>query len=64
MKIWSLGDAVIDLIPLENMQYQACAGGPLSMLLLALLSLAIQADLLVESEKIHLVILCKKPYLT
>lgn len=27
MKIWSLGDAVIDLIPLENMQYQACAGG-------------------------------------
>ncbi|WP_369310204.1 aminoimidazole riboside kinase [Providencia rettgeri] len=27
MKIWALGDAVIDLIPLENMQYQACAGG-------------------------------------
>ncbi|SFC30082.1 fructokinase [Pragia fontium DSM 5563 = ATCC 49100] len=26
-KIWSLGDAVVDLLPLENMQYQACAGG-------------------------------------
>ncbi|MCD1125521.1 aminoimidazole riboside kinase [Jinshanibacter sp. LJY008] len=27
MKIWSLGDVVVDLLPLENMQYQACAGG-------------------------------------
>lgn len=27
MKVWSLGDAVVDLIPLHNMQYQACAGG-------------------------------------
>lgn len=27
MKIWALGDAVVDLIPLHNMQYQACAGG-------------------------------------
>ncbi len=27
MKIWSLGDAVVDLIPLQNMQYEACAGG-------------------------------------
>ncbi|WP_392565628.1 aminoimidazole riboside kinase [Utexia brackfieldae] len=26
-KIWCLGDAVIDLLPLENKQYQACAGG-------------------------------------
>ncbi|WP_392559932.1 aminoimidazole riboside kinase [Orbus mooreae] len=26
-KIWSLGDAVVDLLPLENRQYQACAGG-------------------------------------
>nr|WP_267078560.1 aminoimidazole riboside kinase [Limnobaculum xujianqingii] len=27
IKIWSLGDVVVDLLPLENMQYQACAGG-------------------------------------
>lgn len=27
MKVWSLGDAVVDLIPLHNMQYEACAGG-------------------------------------
>ncbi|EKT54245.1 aminoimidazole riboside kinase [Providencia sneebia] len=27
MKIWSLGDAVVDLIPLQNRQYEACAGG-------------------------------------
>lgn len=27
MKIWSLGDAVVDLLPLEAMRYQACAGG-------------------------------------
>ncbi|AWH87945.1 aminoimidazole riboside kinase [Limnobaculum parvum] len=27
MKIWSLGDVVVDLLPLEDMQYQACAGG-------------------------------------
>ncbi|EMG6527847.1 aminoimidazole riboside kinase [Providencia rettgeri] len=27
MKVWALGDAVIDLIPLQNMQYEACAGG-------------------------------------
>lgn len=27
MKVWSLGDAVVDLIPLQNMQYEACAGG-------------------------------------
>lgn len=27
MKVWSLGDAVVDLLPLENMKYQACAGG-------------------------------------
>lgn len=27
MKVWSLGDVVVDLLPLENMQYQACAGG-------------------------------------
>lgn len=27
MKVWSLGDAVVDLLPLGNMQYQACAGG-------------------------------------
>lgn len=27
MNIWTLGDAVVDLLPLENMQYEACAGG-------------------------------------
>jgi fructokinase len=27
MKVWSLGDAVVDLLPMKNMQYQACAGG-------------------------------------
>jgi hypothetical protein len=27
MNIWTLGDAVVDLLPLSNMQYQACAGG-------------------------------------
>ncbi|MGA4658849.1 aminoimidazole riboside kinase [Citrobacter braakii] len=27
MKIWTLGDAVVDLLPLSDMQYQACAGG-------------------------------------
>lgn len=27
MNIWALGDAVIDLLPLSNMQYKACAGG-------------------------------------
>nr|WP_154324357.1 aminoimidazole riboside kinase [Pantoea sp. 201603H] len=27
MKIWTLGDAVIDLLPHGNMQYTACAGG-------------------------------------
>lgn len=27
MKVWSLGDAVVDLIPLHSMQYEACAGG-------------------------------------
>lgn len=27
MKIWCLGDAVVDLLPLQNQQYQACAGG-------------------------------------
>ncbi|OCG05211.1 aminoimidazole riboside kinase [Gilliamella sp. wkB112] len=26
-KVWSLGDAVIDLLPFGNMNYQACAGG-------------------------------------
>lgn len=26
-KIWCLGDAVVDLLPLENRSYQACAGG-------------------------------------
>lgn len=26
-KIWCLGDAVIDLLPLENRMYQACPGG-------------------------------------
>ncbi|WP_029686055.1 aminoimidazole riboside kinase [Tatumella saanichensis] len=27
MKIWTLGDAVVDLLPAGDMQYQACAGG-------------------------------------
>ncbi|AHG18538.1 fructokinase [Chania multitudinisentens RB-25] len=27
MIIWTLGDAVVDLLPIENMQYEACAGG-------------------------------------
>lgn len=27
MTIWTLGDAVVDLLPLENRQYEACAGG-------------------------------------
>lgn len=27
MNIWTLGDAVVDLLPLSDMQYQACAGG-------------------------------------
>lgn len=27
MNIWTLGDAVVDLLPLANMQYEACAGG-------------------------------------
>lgn len=27
MIIWTLGDAVVDLLPLADMQYQACAGG-------------------------------------
>ncbi len=27
MKIWALGDAVIDLLPLGEMQFSACAGG-------------------------------------
>lgn len=27
MKIWTLGDAVVDLLPAGEMQYQACAGG-------------------------------------
>lgn len=27
MKIWTLGDAVVDLLPVGEMQYQACAGG-------------------------------------
>lgn len=27
MKVWLLGDVVVDLLPLENMQFQACAGG-------------------------------------
>lgn len=26
MNIWTLGDAVVDLLPLSDMQYQACAG--------------------------------------
>ncbi|MFS9729711.1 aminoimidazole riboside kinase [Enterobacter hormaechei] len=27
MTIWTLGDAVVDLLPLADMQYRACAGG-------------------------------------
>lgn len=27
MKIWALGDAVVDLLPAGDMNYQACAGG-------------------------------------
>lgn len=27
MNIWTFGDAVVDLLPLEDMQYRACAGG-------------------------------------
>lgn len=27
MKIWALGDAVVDLLPVGDMRYQACAGG-------------------------------------
>lgn len=27
MNIWTLGDAVVDLLPLSEMQYRACAGG-------------------------------------
>lgn len=27
MKLWTIGDAVIDLLPQSDMQYQACAGG-------------------------------------
>ncbi|GAA0468677.1 aminoimidazole riboside kinase [Tatumella punctata] len=27
MKIWALGDAVVDLLPVGEMRYQACAGG-------------------------------------
>ncbi|WP_421248717.1 aminoimidazole riboside kinase [Aeromonas jandaei] len=27
MNIWTLGDAVVDLLPLSDMQYQTCAGG-------------------------------------
>ncbi|MET3701743.1 aminoimidazole riboside kinase [Citrobacter sp. UYEF32] len=27
MNIWTIGDAVVDLLPLTDMQYQACAGG-------------------------------------
>lgn len=27
MKIWALGDGVVDLLPLENMHFEACAGG-------------------------------------
>lgn len=27
MNIWTLGDAVVDLLPLSDMQYQVCAGG-------------------------------------
>lgn len=27
MKVWSLGDAVVDLLPQGDMQYQACVGG-------------------------------------
>lgn len=27
MTIWTLGDAVVDLLPRDNMQFEACAGG-------------------------------------
>ncbi|MEX3022457.1 aminoimidazole riboside kinase [Kluyvera sp. STS39-E] len=27
MKIWTLGDAVVDLLPLDNMHFEACVGG-------------------------------------
>ncbi|WP_421081711.1 PfkB family carbohydrate kinase, partial [Serratia fonticola] len=27
MKLWTVGDAVIDLLPQPDMQYKACAGG-------------------------------------
>lgn len=27
MNIWTLGDAVVDLLPLADMQFRACAGG-------------------------------------
>jgi fructokinase len=27
MNIWTLGDAVVDLLPLSDMRYEACAGG-------------------------------------
>ncbi|STJ58146.1 aminoimidazole riboside kinase [Escherichia coli] len=27
MNIWTLGDAVVDLLPLTDMQFRACAGG-------------------------------------
>lgn len=27
MNVWTLGDAVVDLLPLADMQYQVCAGG-------------------------------------
>ena len=27
MKVWTLGDAVIDLLPQGEMQFSACAGG-------------------------------------
>lgn len=28
MTIWTLGDAVVDLLPRDNMQFEACAGAP------------------------------------
>jgi fructokinase len=27
MKLWTVGDAVIDLLPQPDRQYKACAGG-------------------------------------
>ncbi|MGE2624667.1 PfkB family carbohydrate kinase, partial [Escherichia coli] len=27
MRIWALGDGVVDLLPFENMKFEACAGG-------------------------------------